>query len=293
MKKIICIGSAAYDITIPMEDYPTENIKYRVKEKIEGGGGPASNAAYLLGKWNTDVYFAGVVGDDNYGRRIESEFKAANVNTKYMEFDKGNDTTISFIIVNKKTGSRTIFAKRDENIVYNTNINLKVDYILVDGQEYEASVNVIKNNKNAISVIDAGRANDNVINLAKLVNYVVCSKEFAETYTSLKINLEDSNSIVEVFNKMKDFKNVIITLEDKGCLYKKDGVIMLMPSIKVEAKDSTGAGDYFHGAFMYCLIKDFEIKRTLKICNVAGALSVTKVGGRNSVPSLEEVMKYV
>ena len=45
MKKILCLGHASYDITIPMDKYPTENIKYRVLNRIECGGGPASNAA--------------------------------------------------------------------------------------------------------------------------------------------------------------------------------------------------------------------------------------------------------
>ena len=72
--KILCIGHAAYDITVPLTEYPIENTKNRVPERIECGGGPASNAAYLLAKWNMETYFAGIVGNDNYGNIIENEF---------------------------------------------------------------------------------------------------------------------------------------------------------------------------------------------------------------------------
>lgn len=292
MKSILCIGNASYDITMPMEAYPIENFKYRVKDVVECGGGPASNAAFLLGKWDTDVYFAGVVGKDNYGKKIEQEFKDVKVNTKYLDFDKENDTTISFIIVNKKNGSRTAFAYRNKDMKYSKKMDLKADVILTDGQEYDVSIEALNNNPNAISIIDAGRFTDKIIDLAKRVNYVVCSKDFAESYTGIRINIVNNDSIKGVYSKMeKDFKNVIITLEDKGCLYRSNGNINLMPSIKVTQVDSTGAGDFFHGAFAYCLLKEYDIEKSVKISNITGALSVTKLGARNSAPELDEVIR--
>lgn len=294
MKRVLCIGNASYDVTLCMDNYPIENKKYRVPERVEGGGGPAASAAYLLGKWGVETYFAGVVGDDNYGRKIESELKSANVNTSFLEFDKNNDTTLSFILVNNSTGSRTVFANRDSDIKYSMNIDIKPDYILVDGQEYETSIKIMEACPDTISIIDAGRNIPNVVELAKKVDYVVCSREFAESYTGINIDFSDVESIKNIYSKMSsDFKNVVITLEEKGSLYKNGNNIIVMPSIKVSVKDSTGAGDYFHGAFVYCLINDFDMDKTIKISNVTGALSTTKVGARNSVPSLEEVMKYV
>ena len=62
-----------------------------------------------------------------------------------------------------------------------------------------------------------------------------------------------------------------------------------MPSIKVQAQDSTGAGDIFHGAFTYGIANKFDIEKALRYANIAGAISVTRVGGRFSIPSLEEV----
>jgi sulfofructose kinase len=290
--KILCVGNVSYDITFPVDEYPTENIKYRVKEKVVGGGGPASNAAYLLGKWGMNVYFAGTVGNDSYGKDIIKEFKNVNVNTKYIEVDKNNETTLSLILVNNKNGSRTIFSYRSDNLKLSKKIKNKFDVILVDGQEYEASVEAIKNNPKAISIIDAGRVKDNVISLCKMVNYVVCSKDFAEEYTSMKIDINDQKNIEEVLNRLnKDFKNVVVTLEDKGAMYKDNDVVKIIPSIKVISRDSTGAGDLFHGAFTYCIANKFDIEKTIKISNITGALSVTKVGARNSVPTLEEVMK--
>lgn len=287
--KILCIGNVSYDITYPMDKYPIENFKYRVNDKITGGGGPSSNAAYLLGKWKMNTHFAGAVGDDTLGKKIFKEFKAVGVSTKHIEIDKGRDTTLAFILLNSNTGSRTVFTYREDTLVLDKKINEKYDVILMDGQEYEASLHVLKKNPNAISIIDAGRANDKVIDLCKKVTYVACSKKFAEDYTKLEItDIESMNKVLDIM--LKDFKNVIITLEEKGSIYKENGNLKMIPSIDVEVKDSTGAGDFFHGAFTYFIANNYPLERAVRLSNITGALSITKVGTRNSVPNLDEVL---
>ncbi|HHT38388.1 MAG TPA: carbohydrate kinase family protein [Mollicutes bacterium] len=292
--KIICIGNASYDLTVPYDGFPIENTKNRVTEIVEGGGGPASNAAYLLGKWGMDTTFIGGVGKDDFGKRIIEELQSVGVNTEYIEFDDDAKTTLSIVIVNKNNGSRTTIAHRDSNMgLVNSYKDIKADVILVDGQELRASLEVMENNPNAITIIDAGRVKEEVITLAKKVKYLVCSKNFAEEFTNVKIDLNNPKSISDVYSIMlKEFKNnIIITLESEGCLYMHDNKIKLMPSIKVKAVDTTGAGDFFHGAFTYCMAQNFDIETSLKISNITGGLSVTKMGARNSVFPLEEVMK--
>lgn len=292
--KIVCIGNASYDITIPYDGFPIENTKNRVSQIVECGGGPASNAAYLLGKWGQDTTFIGGVGKDEYGRRIVEELKSVGVKTDLVEFDEDADTTLSIVIVNKNTGSRTTIAHRDSNMgLVNDYSQERADVILIDGQERKVSEMVIKNNPNAISIIDAGRCNEDTIALSKMVKYLVCSKVFAEDFTKIEIDFSNPKSIADIFSIMgREFNNsIVITLEDKGCLYVKDGSINLMPSIDVIPVDTTGAGDIFHGAFTYCIANKFDIEKTVRISNITGALSVTKLGGRNSVFPLEEVMK--
>ena len=102
--KILCVGHISYDITFPVEKFLVENEKMRVDKRIDCGGGPASNAAYLLGKWGSEVYIAGLIGDDYFGKKILDEFNAANVNTKYLEV-RPNYKTSSSIIINNTSNS--------------------------------------------------------------------------------------------------------------------------------------------------------------------------------------------
>ena len=139
--------------------------------------------------------------------------------------------------------------------------------------------------------MDAGRCTEEAKELSKMVNYVVCCHEFAEYVTGITINYDDKNNLANIYQKMLEIyqNKVIITLEDRGCLYFKDNKIKIMPSIKVKPIDSTGAGDIFHGAFTYGIAQNFDIEEILKIANITGALSVTKIGSRASVPKTEEM----
>lgn len=290
--KVLSIGLAAYDITIPFDGFPIENNKYRVKEKIECGGGPASNAAYLLAKWKVESYFAGIIGNDIYGKKILKEFNEIGLHTSFLEINKEINTSSSVIIVNEKTATRTVLTHCDNNVsMKDFELDIKPNFILLDGQEFEASKKILTKCPQAISVIDAGTARDTVVELAKMVNYLVCSKSFAEDVSNIKIDYNNASSLVNCYTKLKEkFKNnIIITLEEYGCLYEINGKLKIMPTLEVKAKDTTGAGDIFHGAFVYGLVNGFDLEKALKYANIAGSLSVTQISGRKSIPSLEEV----
>lgn len=277
--KVICIGNVTYDITMLVDDFPIENSKYRTKEKIENGGGSAANACYLLGKWNVKPYFAGVIGRDEFGQKIIKEFKDSNVNTKYLKALE-EKTSLSFILSNKKNASRTIISyKNNRNKL--GKIKEKFDVILLDGEEYEASLDLINNNSDAITIIDAGRCTDKVVGLAKKCKYLVCSKNFAYSLTEI-----DNYELM--YEKLEHiFKNiVVVTLGKEGTLVRIDGEIIVVPSINVDAVDETGAGDAFHAGFVYGLLQNWDLLKIVEFSNKAGAYATTKMGTKNS---LEEV----
>lgn len=289
--KILCIGHAAYDITVPVDEFPIENTKNRVHNRVECGGGPSATAAYLLGKWNMDVSFAGIVGKDLYGKRIKAEFDAIGVDTKYLEMSESHTTTSSFILANTSIGSRTIFTYRPSDMkMTEVDIDFEPDIILIDGQEVEMSEKLLKKYPKAISIIDAGRSKKEIIELSKMVTYLVCSKEFAENVSEMKFT-EDYSNKKEIYSKLESIfhNNIVVTLEAAGCLYKHNKELKIMPSIKVKPVDSTGAGDIFHGAFTYGIAKGYDFEKVLKLSNIAGAISVSRIGTRISIPTLEEM----
>lgn len=292
MKKVLCIGEATYDITMIIEKFPLENKKFKIKNIVECGGGPSSNAAYLLSSWGIETYFVGIVGNDIYGSKIKEELTNVGVNLKFLETSNDYNTIKSYIIVNEENASRTILKYKNNNLKYISNdIPSKAEYILVDGSEKEIAIKEIKDNPNAISILDAGNFNESVVLLSRVVDYVIASKDFAESYTNIKLDINNPITISKIFyNLSHSIKgSLIITLGENGCLYKENNTIKLMPGLEVDAIDTTGAGDIFHGAFVYGLLKGYNYEEIMKLANIAGALSAEKIGGRFSIPTLEKV----
>lgn len=291
--KYLTIGHASYDITFKLDKYPLENTKQRVGKHIDCGGGPASNAGYLLALWDQSVSFQGVAGNDYYGKMIKAEFNSVNVDTTYLELIDNFNTDLSIIIANITNASRTILTSKDSNVVKcSLENNNTYDVILVDGEEEEMSKKVLLNNKDAIKIIDAGTCKPGTVNLCPYVDYLVCSKNFALDYTKIEYD-GTVESLIKIHDKLvNDFHNtVVITLEDKGCFTKIEEEYKIIPSIKVDAVDTTGAGDIFHGAFTYFITHGYSLLDTCRLANLTAALSTLRVGGRFSIPKLSAVLE--
>lgn len=293
---ILCVGQSAYDITIPVDEYPIENRKYKVEGTTECGGGAANNAAYLMAKWHDDVYFATSIGKDDYGRRIKDELTSVGVKPNFINEVDNCKTTTSYITANRSNGSRTILTHCDKNMCFPTDyhIDIKPDVILFDGREIDLAIKVAEENPEAIKIIDAGSYREDTVTLSKYCNYIVCSHDFARDYSGIDFDYSNINKICEVYEKVaKDFNGkLIITLEDNGSLIKMDDGFKLVKSIKVESVDSTGAGDIYHGAFTHFIANGYNVIDAMKYSNIAGALSVKKLGSKNSMPEYEDVINY-
>lgn len=294
---ILSIGRTSFDIFCPVDEYPVEGTKYLLSEKIESGGGTAANVAYLLGKWGETAYFAGVVGSDDYGNHIRKELEQVMVKTDMMETSYEYGTPVSVILVNKKNGTRTRFdvvgATQPQLRKYEYNIT--PDVIFTDGKEYGATINALNKFPKKISILDAGRVDRDLLELCKYVTYIVCSKGFAEAVSGLKIDYNNSATLVQVYKKLKDRypnNNIVVTLENMGAMYSFDGEIKIMPGIKTKVVDPSCAGDIFHGAFVYCIANGFDLEKAITYSNIAAGLSVGKMGGRTSIPNLKEVIGY-
>ena len=173
------------------------------------------------------------------------------------------------------------------------NYDCEPDIILMDGDYSALSLSAIQKYPNAIKIIEASKITEEVTTLCRISDYIICSKEFAELITKERINYKEPNSLKNVLNKLSSYfkGQIIVTQEEKGCLYKVEDKIKMMSGLKVFASDTTGAGDIFLGAFTYGLTKKLPLEKCLKIANIAAGLSVKKIGSSYSIPEVEEVYK--
>jgi len=295
----LSIGKVTYDTTIPLENFPTENTKTIVKEKLEGSGGAASNVAYLLGKWNYDSYFAGVVGYDEAGNMVKKDLESAKVHTQFLEINYERKTTSTMILANKQTTSRTALIIEPEIFhLKKYEYDITPSIIYSDGYEYSATLAAFNKYPNAITILGAGLGvadEKEVIALAKYAKYVIFSLELACRITKMNVDLNVPSTLLKLYEELKDrFPNSIniVTLHELGALYPYENQIKVMPPKEVKEIDRTGAGDVFDGSLAYFLGKGYNLEKCICLANISAALSTTKYGAKNSVPILSDVIHH-
>ena len=294
--KVLCVGQSTFDVTTKIDKFPEEGSVTNFSEVYECGGGSCANAAYLLGKYKVDSYLGSMVGDDTFGNTIRKDLEKVGVHTEYMEIAYEKRTSLSYILLNEKEKKRTILnINKEKLLMKKTEFPMDPDLVLVDSFDYGASLSAFNKYANKITIIDAKIANSETIELCKYAKYIIASKDFASYVSGVKIDFNNPNSLVNCYsaliNKYPN-RNIDVTLGDKGAMYLMDNQIKVMPGLKVNEVDATGAKDIFCGSFAYALLKGYDIEKTITFANIASGLSVVKIGGRSSIPEYDEIMKY-
>ena len=294
--RVLCIGRVSYDVSLPLPEFPQAGKKYENVTKIEGGSGSAGTAAYLLGRWGVESYIAGVIGNDLYGNRIKNEFENIGVFTKFLEINYEKDTIINYIINNEAQGSGITISGNSQDVKL-TKPAFEMESpngLLLDGYEYEASINSLVRYKEAISLINAHEATKEELELCNKVSYIVCSYSFGEEVSGIKISFENPTTLVQMYQALKNKfnKEIIVTLGEKGVLYALGSDVRIMPAIKVTSKDATGAKDIFAGALLYGILAGRKLEVAIKLANITAGLSTVNVGIKNSTFKIEEIETY-
>lgn len=297
MLDALCIGNVCYDQSLYLDFYPEENSKSEISDILEAGGGPAANAAFLLAKWGASCAFSGLVGTDSYGVKIADEFKSVSVDISALEQRQDFVTSFSVILVNSQNGSRTIInRKQPKGQVDRTllrSLRQPPRMMLFDGHELETSLEAIRLFPEAVTVLDAGSLREGTRILAGKVDYLAASERFALAATGLK-NLDNESDWTACLDGLAKIcgNQVVVTLGERGLIFKDSSGICHLPALNVRALDTTAAGDIFHGAFVYGLLEKFTLRETLKLASITAAMSVQVAGGRQSIPEKGDALDF-
>jgi sugar/nucleoside kinase (ribokinase family) len=291
---VLCVGHAAWDVTLPLDEFPAEDDKVEIAASVESGGGPAANAAWLLSSWGVACGFAGVIGEDDFGRRVLGEFAAIGTDVSDVEVRAAYPTPLSIILVNRRTGSRTVVNRRTPG----TPLTLRYEHesaprvLLFDGHEPDASWAAMDRFPAAPTVLDAGSLRPGTVDLARRVEFVVASERFARQLAGLPpLDAPNDRAAAIAAVSALNGRPTVVTLGGRGLIHGMDETCEHLPAIPVEAVDTTAAGDAFHGAFAYAVLTGMAWGESLQFASMTAALSVQAVGGRRSFPSLAIVRR--
>jgi len=300
MKKICVIGSLNMDLVVNVDTMPKPGQTIIGSNFKEVPGGKGANQAVAMARLNGNVSMIGKVGEDGFGQTLINSLKNDKVDTTYIQTTKGA-TGVALITVDKNAQNSIVvspganFEVKEEDIDSNIEAIKNSDIVVL---QLETPLNTIKyalnkakelNKYTILNPAPAVKLDDEII---KNVDLLTPNETELEIISGVSIETEEDIQKAAQIMIEKGVKELIVTLGSKGSLYINKEKSMFKKAYKVEAVDTTAAGDSYTGALAVALSQDKCMEDAMDFASKVGALSVLKEGAQSSLPTLEDVENF-
>ncbi len=259
------------------------------------GGGPAATAVVTLSRLGVPTMFIGAVGDDDFGRSIRTGLREEGVDTSGMVTVPRGRSQAAFILVEEHQGARTIYWHRGLGTTIDPDqLNLvpirRACLLHVDGLNIDASLAAAQEAKQSgIPVaFDAGTLRDGYLDLAPLTDYFICSEKFFEAF-------QPDNNIESGLARLSALgpRHAVVTMGIKGSRGFDGRRFHDQHAYRIKAVDTTGAGDVYHGAYIYGILAGWPMADCMRFASATAALKCRQPGGRTGIPNLEQALEFM
>lgn len=291
-------GVNAVDHLIVVPDYPAHDTKTRLLKHSLGAGGQTASAIVALQRLGMRTTYAGRFGSDNEGSFGLQSLKDEGVDVAFAEVIEGSRTQVGYIIIEEKGGERTVIWDRDELLTYSEE-EAPVDFagkarvIHLDSHDPPACARMAKIARAAGTIVSADIDNvyQGLPDLLPLIDVLISSKEFPRLLTGI----EDPHEALLEIKSRYGCALVGLTKGGRGATVLCEGEFLETPAFQVPGGcvDTTGAGDAFHGGFLYGLLQGEDIETTLKIGCAVAALGCRALGARTGLPTREQLDDFL
>lgn len=294
--KVLCFGSLNIDYTYKLDHFVQKGETISSDELIVCGGGKGLNQSIALSRAGVETYHAGAVGKD--GTFLLEQLEEAGVHTEYVKVFSDMKSGHA-IIQNDKSGDNCIIlhgganqAITEEQVDAVLQHFAKGDFIVLQNEINELDYIVECANKKGMKIVlNPSPMNEKILRLSlEHVNYFMVNEIEAKQILR-KENVSDMDSFETAKELREKFPGaaVVLTMGEKGSLYMDSRETVVQPAYKVQAVDTTAAGDTFAGFFIGAVMKGEEIKIAMQEAAKASAIAVTRQGAVTSIPTMEEV----
>ena len=301
MNKVTVIGSINLDWTIRVARMAKPGETLHTKEIFTAGGGKGANQAIAAQRLGADTSFIGAVGEDREVSQTMLELLHEDgINCQGIATLSNHKTGQAFVIVDDDSenliyvhgGANMAF--KPEHVDQNRDLIIQRDFVVA---QFETPIDCtteafkIARQNGVVTILNPAPAIDQIPKeLLKVTDMIVPNETETEVITGIKIT--DQASMINAAEKFHalGIKAVLITLGSQGTFYSYAGKTAIIPALKVNAVDTTAAGDTFIGALSSVLNKDFSnLEDAIKFSNKASSITVQRFGAQPSIPYLKEM----
>ena len=292
--KIAVIGSTNIDVVSYIDKIPAGGETRAAQNFHTAHGGKGANQAVAAAKLGADVLMVTAVGDDMFGKGALENFKRNNMDTSRVNVVEGVATGVATIIVEASGQNRILLYKGANDkltpeLVLQAADDLKACNIIVT---VYAAIDFANENKIPVLLNPAPAVKELSIEMACKCDFFVPNETELGILTDMPVGSREEVKAAAASLLAKGLKNIIVTLGSKGALWLANDIEEFVPARKVQAVDSTGAGDSFIGCFVENYVKTGDVLESIKRASQYATLSVTKKGTQDSYATAAEFERF-
>lgn len=301
MNKVTVLGSLNVDSILRFKRFPKPGETLPLTGKSVAGGGKGANQAIAAARAGAQTTFIGKVGQDQKGTFMVQQLTESGVDDRFVQHIDAAATGSAFILLDASSENRILIDGGTNQLVTAEDVE-QAQSVIADSTfliaQFETPIAATQRGFELAraaqqkTILNPAPATDAVpAELLAVTDLIVPNETETETLTG--VHITDEASMVAGAQKLQALgvANVIITVGSKGAFWMRDGEHGFVPAFKVDAVDTTAAGDTFIGALSSVLQPDFSnLAEAVRFANRASSLAVQKLGAQPSIPTQAEIV---
>ena len=290
---VVGFGLNAVDHLCIVPHYPRFDTKTEILHYEKLAGGQVATTVAFASRMGLRGKYIGKVGSDDFGSFSLDSLRSEKIDTSSVLVEPGARNQYAFIVIDKSSGERTILWERDARLSFRDSELRRGDVcagrvLHLDGHDYAAALRAATWAQDAgiPVVIDLDKVVPQSAELISKVDFLITSSNFPPDFTGIADPIQ---SLLELGKYCAGF--LAVTLGARGAMAVVGDSCVRFPAFKVHAVDTTGAGDIFHGGFIYGLLQNWSLEAIMSFANAAAGLNCTHLGARAGIPPLDEILQ--
>lgn len=297
--KIVVIGSTNMDMVVKASHIPVPGETVLGGAFLMNPGGKGANQAVSIARLGGEITFISKVGNDVFGRQSIQAFEEEGIDISGVLSDHSVPSGVALITVDELGENSIVVAS-------GANLNLtpddvekyleKIPNIGILLMQLEIPMETVKfaaqyaSSKGIQVILNPAPANALIPELFRMIDIITPNSNEAEMLTGIAVNDVDTARKAAESLHQQGVKNVAITLGAKGAVLLNEEGFYVIPATKVEAVDTTAAGDVFNGALALAIAEDKDLLSAVQFACKAASITATRMGAQSSIPYRKELI---
>jgi sugar/nucleoside kinase (ribokinase family) len=294
MYDVVGIDTPCVDLLCHIEKIPEPNESIEIVENSWQGGGKVATGIIAAARLGLKTAIIGNVGNDVYGKYCIDDFKNHDVDVKNLQIEEDKSTTLCVVLSDGKTNGRNILYKRGNTSFPKITSS---DYQMISNSRYlhiagwkSIHITAAKYAKEqgTITVLDADDYSPGLDEILPYIDILIASEFVYKHFFKDDCYMENLKLL-----HLKGPTTVIFTLGGDGCVGVCEDTFFRIPAFKIRVRDTVGAGDVFHGAYIFGLCQNWDAENCAEFASAVSAIKCTRIGGRAGIPTAAMTQEFI